>query len=113
MSKPQIHHAQIQHLFRSRSLDEKLPKLSPTLRLKYNGKIDNWGFAIFKWSSESYTTDYFFIPDGEYVNGTIAGALQAAITAYPPRYTSDLAKQHDIFNYLLQQFKNQFGPKKK
>jgi len=82
-------------------LDEGLPDLSPTLRLKYTGNLEKWEFAIFKWSSETYTTDYLFIPGSEYIDGSIAGALQAAIIAYPPRSKNDSKNEIDFLNSFL------------
>jgi len=69
------------------SLDEGFPQLAPTIRLKFTGDIKKWEFAIFKWSSETYTTDYFFIPGSEFVDGTVLGAMKAGIAAYPPRFS--------------------------
>ena len=57
----------------------------PTCRLKYNGKLDDWEFAIFKWSSESYDPDEFFFPGIDLVDGTIGGAMKAGIEAYSSR----------------------------
>jgi len=54
----------------------------PVCRLKYNGKFDEWEFAIFKWSSESYDPDEWFFPGREFVDGTIEGAMQAGMEAY-------------------------------
>lgn len=51
-------------------------------RLKYNGKMDDWDFAIFKWSTESYDTDEFFFPSAEELDGTIEGAMKAGYLAY-------------------------------
>ena len=51
-------------------------------RLKYTGDMDNWEFAIFKWSSERYAEDEWFTGD-EYVDGTIEGAMLAGLHAYP------------------------------
>ena len=51
-------------------------------RLKYNGKMDNWDFAIFKWSTESYDADELFFPGAEELDGTIEGAMKAGYLAY-------------------------------
>lgn len=82
-------------------MDEGLPDLAPTLRLKYTGNIKKWEFAIFKWSSETYTTDYLFIPGSQYIDGSIEGALQAAITAYPPRNKNDSKNELGFLNMFL------------
>jgi hypothetical protein len=58
----------------------------PIARLRYNGKINKWDFAIFKWSNERYDPDEFFFPGSQHLNGTIEGALKAGTEAYPPEY---------------------------
>ena len=57
--------------------------VSSICRLKHNGKIDNWDFAIFKYSSERYDPEEWFFPGSEYVDGTIEGAMNAGLHAYP------------------------------
>ncbi len=52
-------------------------------RLKFNGKMDNWDFAIFKYSSDSYDSDEWFFPGSESVDGTVEGAMKAGLAAYP------------------------------
>jgi len=52
-------------------------------RLKYNGEIDNWDFAIYKYSREKYDPDEWFFPGSQYANGTIEGAMRAGLAAYP------------------------------
>lgn len=54
----------------------------PVSRLKYTGKLDDWDFAIFKYSSEFYAEGEIF-PGGELLDGTIDGALKAGLKAYP------------------------------
>lgn len=56
---------------------------SPVCCLKYNGKFDEWKFAIFKWSSESYDPDESFFYGRQFVDGTIEGAMKAGMQAYP------------------------------
>lgn len=56
---------------------------SPICRLKYNGKYDEWEFAIFKWSSETYDPEEYFFPGRQLVDGTIEGAMKAGMQAYP------------------------------
>ena len=58
-------------------------QMGPICRLTYTGKMDNWEFAIFKWSSERYDPDEWFFPGSECVDGTIKGAMKAGIEAYP------------------------------
>jgi hypothetical protein len=73
----------------------------PVARLRYNGEIDNWDFAIFKWSNERYDPDEFSFPGSEHLNGTIEGALKAGHEAYPPSWEPS---QQDILNLFKQFF---------
>lgn len=57
--------------------------VSPVARLTYKGKMNNWDFAIFKWSREKYDPDEFFFPGAEDLDGTIEGAMKAGLKAYP------------------------------
>jgi hypothetical protein len=57
----------------------------PMCRLRYNGKMDNWDFAIFRWSTEEYDRHDNFFPGAEEVDGTIEGAMKATLKAYPQR----------------------------
>jgi len=66
------------HLYRS-----DYGRLGPICRLAYTGKMDDWKFAIFKWSSEKYDPDEWFFPGSELVNGTVEGAMRAGLEAYP------------------------------
>ena len=52
-------------------------------RLKYNGEMDNWDFAVFKYSREFYDEDEWMFPGSGHLNGTIEGALRAGIEVYP------------------------------
>ena len=58
-------------------------KKGPICRLKYYGDMKNWDFEIFKYSSETFTDDIFFIPGAEDVDGTIEGAMKAGLKFYP------------------------------
>lgn len=58
-------------------------KISPIARLTYTGDIKKWDFAIYKWSRENYDPDEFYFPGIQHVDGTIEGAMQAGIVAYP------------------------------
>ena len=58
---------------------------SPICRLRYTGKMDDWAFAIFKYSSERYDAGEWFFPGSEHVDGTVEGAMQAGMEAYPCR----------------------------
>ena len=57
--------------------------IGPICRLKYTGKMDDWRFAIFKWSSERYNPEERMFPGSELVDGTIEGAMKAGLQAYP------------------------------
>ncbi len=52
-------------------------------RLKYTGDMDDWEFAIYKYSSERYDPDEWFFPGSQFINGTVEGALKACLEAYP------------------------------
>ena len=58
-------------------------KISPIARLTYTGDMNNWEFAIYKWSTEKYDPEECFFPGNEFVDGTIEGALKAGMIAYP------------------------------
>ncbi len=57
-------------------------RIGSICRLKYNGQMNNWGFAIFKYSSERYDPDEWFFPGSQHVDGTVAGAMKAGLEAY-------------------------------
>lgn len=52
-------------------------------RLTYQGKLDNWDFAIYRHTKERYDPDEWFFPGSQFVNGTIQGAMEAGLAAYP------------------------------
>ena len=56
---------------------------SEICRLTWNGKMDNWGFAIYRHSRNSYDSDEWMFPGAGHVNGTIEGAMKAGMEAYP------------------------------
>lgn len=56
---------------------------SPICRLAWNGKMDNWGFAIYKFSVGRYDSEEWFFPGANEVDGTVTGAMKAGMTAYP------------------------------
>jgi hypothetical protein len=58
-------------------------QIGPICRLKYTGDMDNWEFAIYKFSSERYDPEEWFFPGDEYVDGTVEGAMMAGLYAYP------------------------------
>jgi hypothetical protein len=49
-------------------------------RLTYTGDKEKMAFAIFLYSSEKYSFDFF--PGNEYLDGTLEGALKAIMKAY-------------------------------
>ena len=57
----------------------------PICRLTWNGKMDNWDFAIYKYSSDKYDPEERFFPGEELVNGTVNGAMKAGMVAYEIR----------------------------
>ncbi len=52
-------------------------------RLKYNGQMDKWEFAVFKYSREFYDSDEWMFPGASQLDGTIEGALKAGLEIYP------------------------------
>ena len=68
------------HLYLDR-VDDGVPHR--IARLEYTGSIDNWGFAIFKYSDERYDAEEWFFPGAGYVDGALEGALHAGLAAYP------------------------------
>ena len=58
-------------------------RLLPICRLAYTGKIEDWSFAIYKYSDERYEADEWFFPGAEHADGTLEGAMQAGLEAYP------------------------------
>jgi hypothetical protein len=52
-------------------------------RLEYSGKIDDWEFAVFKYSRENYDANESFFPGSSKLNGPIEGALNAGKEIYP------------------------------
>jgi hypothetical protein len=57
--------------------------IGPIARLQYQGKIDTWGGAIYKDSRERYDPEAWFFPGAGQVDGTMQGAMQAGLEAYP------------------------------
>ena len=58
-------------------------KAAPLCRLTYTGDMNNWEFAIYKYSSERYDPDEWMFPGMSHVDGTIEGAMKAGLEAYP------------------------------
>ncbi len=55
----------------------------PICRLKYTGQMDDWEFAIYKYSSETYDPNEWWFPGSDLVDGTVEGAMKAGLEAYP------------------------------
>ncbi len=45
--------------------------------------MENWYFAIYKYSDEHYDEEEMFFTGAELVDGTIEGAMRAGLKAYP------------------------------
>ena len=58
-------------------------KFWPVCRLTYTGDMENWDFAIYKYSDERYDPDEWFFDGAGEVDGTIEGAMRAGLKAYP------------------------------
>ena len=56
---------------------------SQCCRLTYTGSMDDWDFAIYKYSDDRYDPEEWLFPGSEQVNGTVEGALKAGLAAYP------------------------------
>lgn len=52
-------------------------------RLTWNGKMDNWDFAIYRHSRNFYDPKEWLFPGAGYVDGTVEGPLKAGMEAYP------------------------------
>src|SRR3990172_8876072 len=55
---------------------------SPICRLDYKGKMTNWEFSIYKYSSERYDPEECWFPGAELVDGSVQGAMRAGMRAY-------------------------------
>jgi len=62
---------------------EESGDISPMARLTYTGKMDDWDFAIFRWTTEKYDPDEDYFPGCQHVDGTVRGAMLACDEAYP------------------------------
>jgi hypothetical protein len=52
--------------------------------LDFHGGMDDWKFAIYRYSRDRYDPDEWFFPGAELVDGTVQGAMKAGMEAYPP-----------------------------
>ncbi len=62
---------------------EEYGNIGPRARLTYTGDMEQWEFAIFRYSREFYDPDEWMFSGAGHVDGTIEGALRAAMEAYP------------------------------
>jgi hypothetical protein len=44
--------------------------------------MDNWDFAIYKYSDDCYDPEEWYFPGAEEVDGTVTGAMKAGMKAY-------------------------------
>lgn len=51
-------------------------------RLTFTGDMNNWDFAVYKYSSEKYDPDEWFFPGAGHVDGSIEGAMMAGLELY-------------------------------
>jgi len=58
-------------------------RVSNVCRLKYIGDMNDWEFAIYKYSNERYDPDEWMFPGSGHVDGTVEGAMKAGLEAYP------------------------------
>ena len=58
-------------------------RLHPIGRLEYTEKMEDWSFAIYKYSDERYDAEEWFFPGAGHVDGTLEGAMKAGLEAYP------------------------------
>ena len=61
---------------------EDFGSVGPICRLEYTGDMKKWQFAIYKYSSERYDPEERMFPGGEFVDGTVEGAMKAGEQAY-------------------------------
>ena len=53
-------------------------KNTPLCRLAYQGNDNSWGFAIYKYSTEKYSSSEFLFP----TQGTVKECIKFALNAY-------------------------------
>lgn len=54
----------------------------PMCRLTYTGKMDGWEFAISIRRDEKYSAEELTFPGSDHLDGTIEGAMKAALKAH-------------------------------
>jgi hypothetical protein len=58
-------------------------RFGPICQLKYTGSMQDWEFAIYKYSKDRYDSDEWMFPGSDLVDGTVEGAMKAGLQAYP------------------------------
>jgi hypothetical protein len=58
-------------------------RIGPICQLKYTGSMQDWEFAIYKYSKDRYDPDEWMFTGSDLVDGTIEGAMKAGLQAYP------------------------------
>ena len=56
---------------------------SQICRLKWTGAMDDWEFAIYKYSRNRYDPDEWMFPGSGEIDGTVVGSMRAGNGAYP------------------------------
>ena len=72
-------------------------------RLEYQGELENWDFAIYRHSKERYDPDEWFFPGFDFVDGTVKGAMEAGLQAYP--MTQDTLEERVLRGLFRKLFK--------
>jgi hypothetical protein len=57
--------------------------VGPMCRLTYNGKVDDWSFAIFRWSNERYDSDEWMISTQGSLKSIVEDAMDTGLDIYP------------------------------
>ncbi|MBN1484380.1 MAG: hypothetical protein JXA37_06625 [Chloroflexia bacterium] len=58
-------------------------KIGHVCRLEYDGDMDDWIFAIYRYSRGIYDPEEWMFPGAGHVDGTVVGAMRAGLEAYP------------------------------
>lgn len=69
-------------IFKGKSVYLDLEDAGPRCRLTYTGKMDDWKFALYRASKDRYDAKEWMFPVFQHLDGTIEGAMNAALEAY-------------------------------
>jgi len=58
-------------------------RVDPIVRLLWTGDMRGWECEIFRYSLERYESAESFFPESPLIDGTVEGAMQAGLQAYP------------------------------